>query len=85
MSKLTMATNKYVHENYELDMADERQIASDAFVAGFTEAFNELITFLDEEKELIKPYGYMGERTHVINVLQRKIDDLMKEIENNGQ
>lgn len=81
MSKLTSIASDYSRKEYKDDMENDRGIAYLAFIEGFKEASEEFKTFLEQEKERIKGYGYMGERIHVMGLLQRKIDEIMKEME----
>ncbi len=56
-----------------------------SFQVGFKKAFKVINEVLDEESKLLEHYPFMGERIMTLKIYQKRINDLLAEMEKENE
>lgn len=77
-SKLNTLASKFVFNSSSNPyIIDEK----DFYVLGFKEAFKIIDESINKEIQKIEEYPWMGERIHTLKLYQKKINDVLKDME----
>ncbi len=78
MTKLKILAESTVQNKIMQTFADENYF----FILGYKKAFLDIKDQLDKEMKLLELYPFMGERMMTLKIYQNKINDVLKEMEN---